>query len=238
MSTKKQVQDAGCFSNAVKINGECLPFPVSRFIGRRSESRAKACFCMAERGGTKKGLIPFIHRAGDMAEELEILEFLRRETNAILHADLIAGLPGEDFTSFGTGFDRLWKVLSGNKPASPGSSASQSGSFFEIQVGILKCLPGTLIARHNKTHGMRYSAEPPYEVIETGAMSAAELGRIKNFARFWEVIVNRNPFPELIPRLLPPGEPAFDRFMELSDRLLEHFGRNWGIDRAELYAKL
>jgi len=28
------------------------------FIGRRSEGRAKACFRMTERGGTKKGLIP------------------------------------------------------------------------------------------------------------------------------------------------------------------------------------
>ena len=29
-----------------------------KLIGRRSESRAKACFRLAERGGTKKGLIP------------------------------------------------------------------------------------------------------------------------------------------------------------------------------------
>jgi len=81
---------------------------------------------------------------------------------------------------------------------------------------------------------MRYSPEPPYEVIETGAMSAAELGRLKNFARFWEIIVNRNPFPDLLPRILPPGEPAFEKFLLLSDRLFEHFGRNWGLDRQEL----
>jgi len=35
-----------------------------------------------------------------------------------------------------------------------------------------------------------------------------------------------------------PGKPVFDRFMELSDKLLENFGRNWGIDRGELRARL
>ncbi|MCL2233091.1 MAG: B12-binding domain-containing radical SAM protein [Treponema sp.] len=173
-----------------------------------------------------------IRRAGNPEAEIQTLEFLRRETNAIIHADLIAGLPGEDLASFGAGFDRLWLALS----AAPRESAC--GASFEIQPGILKCLPGTAIARHNLTHGMCYTPEPPYEVIETAALPAAELGRIKNFARFWEIIVNRDPFPDLLPRLLPPGQPAFERFMLFSDRLLEKFGRNWGIDRHELRACL
>ena len=162
-----------------------------------------------------------IKRPAGFLEELELLAFLRRETNALLHVDLIAGLPGEDLGSFGAGFDRLWQTLVG------------SGNF-EIQVGILKCLPGTPISRYNKAQGLHYSSEPPYEVIETGAIPAAELERIKNFARFWERIVNRNQFPNLLPRLLPPRQKVFDRFMDLSDRLLEEFGRNWGIDRKEL----
>ena len=178
-----------------------------------------------------------IHRAGNSEAEIEALEFLRRETSAIIHADLIAGLPGEGFASFGAGFDRLWMALSGMPQTQHNAhnrAPDHDGALFEIQPGILKCLPGTAIARHNQTHGMRYTPEPPYEVIETGALSAAELGRVKNFARFWEVIVNRNPFPDILPRLLPPGQPAFDRFMILSDKLLDHFGRNWGIDRQEL----
>ena len=168
------------------------------------------------------------------SEELKILEFLRRETNAILHVDLIAGLPGEGLASFAAGFDRLWQTLSGASSFSNENHVCPSGKAFEIQLGILKGLPGTPIARHNETHRMKHSHKPPYEVIETGALSAAELDKIKNFARFWEIIVNRNPFPDLIPHLLPPGKPVFDKFMCLSDRLLEHFGRNWGIDRGEL----
>ena len=163
-------------------------------------------------------------------EELETLKFLRTETNAIIHADLIAGLPGEGLASFGEGFDLLWRALS--------ESASPFDKPFEIQLGILKCLPGTPfgtpIARHSETHKMRYSPAPPYEVIETGALPAACLARLKNFARFWELIVNRNPFPDLLPALLPPGEPVFERFMKLSDKLLESLGKNWGIEKAEL----
>ena len=162
-------------------------------------------------------------------EELETLKFLRAETNALIHADLIAGLPGEGLVSFGEGFDLLWQALS--------DSASPFDKPFEIQLGILKCLPGTPIARRD-THKTRYSPEPPYEVIETGALPADELTRLKNFARFWELIVNRNPFPDLLPGLLPPGKPVFARFMNLSDKLLETLGRNWGLDKMEIRAQI
>jgi hypothetical protein len=156
-----------------------------------------------------------IGRVSNPEKELENIRFIREKTNAIIHVDLIAGLPGEDIASFGMGFDRLWRVLSG---------AGKT----EIQLGILKLLPGAPIARHNETFGMRYSLQPPYEVLETSAMSAADIERIKNFARFWELIVNR--------RLVnnQANQPVFDDFMALSDALFAHFGRNWGIDKSEL----
>ncbi|QQO10075.1 B12-binding domain-containing radical SAM protein [Breznakiella homolactica] len=153
--------------------------------------------------------------------ELENFEFLRNNTAAIVHADLIAGLPGEDFVSFAEGFDRLWMV----RPT-------------EIQLGILKLLPGTPLARHTVPFGMVYSPEPPYEVIETAALPRKDLDRIKNFARFWELIVNRGHFEDLGSRLFPEGRRIFGDFMNLSDRLLARFGKNWGIDRAALRAAL
>jgi hypothetical protein len=158
--------------------------------------------------------------------ELENLRLLR-STNAIIHADLIAGLPGETWASFGSGFDQLWAAL---------SSAGKNP--FEIQPGILKGLPGTLLRRREAEFGIRYSPRPPYEVLETPAMSSAELDRIKNFARFWELVVNRPSFPDMIPRLVLPGVPVFRRFEELSLRLFRRFGRNWGIDRSKIRAAL
>jgi hypothetical protein len=163
------------------------------------------------------GTAALIGRPSDPEKELETLEFLRRETRAIVHADLIAGLPGEDMASFGRGFDRLWQA----RPT-------------EIQLGILKLLPGAPIARHAAVYGMVYAPEPPYEVRETAALPAADLDRVKNFARFWELIVNRGVFPDLVRALFPEGQPVFSRFMALSDALLGRFGRNWGIDRPEL----
>jgi hypothetical protein len=81
---------------------------------------------------------------------------------------------------------------------------------------------------------MVYSTRPPYEVMETAALSRSDLDRIKNFARFWELIVNRGGFPALAPRFFPPQRPVFRGFMDLADRLFLVFKRNWGIARNEL----
>ncbi|MDR2542818.1 MAG: radical SAM protein, partial [Treponema sp.] len=149
------------------------------------------------------------------AKDLETLRLLCEKTNAIIHADLIAGLPGENLKSFGRGFDRLWQALS-------------AGHNIEIQVGILKQLPGAPISRHNDDWGMRYAPLPPYEVEETSVLSTGDLQRIKNFARFWELIVNRGLIK------FAKKESIFDEFMAFSGILFAHFGRNWGIDRNEL----
>lgn len=158
-----------------------------------------------------------IGRASAPEAELETLDFLRRETNAIVHADLIAGLPGETYQSFAAGFDMLWRT----RPS-------------ELQLGILKRLPGTPISRHDANFLMDYEERPPYEVRSSAAITRAELDRIKNFARFWELIVNRGRFDAELDRLLPPEEPAFERFASIADQLLQRFGRNWAIPLDEL----
>jgi hypothetical protein len=182
---------------------------------------------------------------------LETLARLRAETRAVIHADLIAGLPHETLETFAKGFDELWIALSTNTlskhstgdSTSPGrnvstddaANVSTDGSTnisteFEIQLGILKLLPGTALARDAAALGLRCNPEPPYEVYETPAMTCAELDRVKNFARFWELTVNRGiPVAAVV-----PGCPVFAPFMALADSLLAHFGRNWGIDKNQL----
>jgi radical SAM superfamily enzyme YgiQ (UPF0313 family) len=162
-----------------------------------------------------------IGRASDPEKELEALWFLRDKTSAIVHADLIAGLPGETAESFARGFDLLWETRPG-----------------EVQLGILKRLPGAPIARHDAAFRMEWSPEPPYEVLSSSTMDRAELDRIKTFARFWELIVNRGRFDADLDRLLPPGAPAYARFAALSDRLFARFGRSWGIPLDELRAEV
>ena len=157
-----------------------------------------------------------IGRPSDPEQELKTLRLLAENTNAIMHVDLIAGLPGEDAESFGKGFDALWAAFNGRDKRS-----------IEIQLGILKLLPGAPIARHKDSFGLKFNPLPPYEIIETSSIPASSLDRIKNFARFWELIINRG--------LLDIGpSPVFDRFMALSDSLLARFGKNWGIAKDEL----
>jgi hypothetical protein len=74
---------------------------------------------------------------------------------------------------------------------------------------------------------MSFNPLPPYELIGSAAIPSSGMDRIKNFARFWELIVNRG-LSDIGPA------PVFDRFMALSDSLLARFGRNWGIDKSEL----
>ena len=170
-----------------------------------------------------------IHRISKPEKELEVLRFFREKTNVILHVDLIAGLPDEDIESFGKGFDRLWVTLSGADNPAP----------FEIQLGILKCLPGTSVQCAEKDDfTLRYNMIAPYEVIETNCLPMSDMEKIKNFARFWEQIVNRRSFPEQLPQLITSGEPVFVRFMDISQKLLDRFGRNWGIPKMELEDEL
>jgi hypothetical protein len=153
-------------------------------------------------------------------KEMETIRRLREKTYAIIHADLIAGLPGEDLVSFGCGFDNLWHALN-PESSSPWFTPT------EIQLGILKLLPGAPISRHNENFGMRYNPKPPYEIEETSAMSVCDLQRLKNFARFWELIVNRYGMSR-------GKHGIFNNFLAMSDSLFAHFGRNWGIDKQEL----
>jgi hypothetical protein len=164
-----------------------------------------------------------INRPSNPDKELEAIRFLSEKTHVIIHADLIAGLPGEDLESFGRGFDSLWNALSGGEP-------EIQHSRIEIQLGILKLLPGAPISRHNDFFKMRYSPVPPYEVMETSTMSEDDLKRIKNYARFWELIINRYKLP-----VFPENSfPVFEKFLTLSDSLYTRFGQNWGIDKKEL----
>lgn len=147
------------------------------------------------------------------------LRWLRAETNAHLHVDLIAGLPGEDLASLAAGFDRLVAL----RP-------------HEIQLGVLKRLRGAPIARHTERHALLFNEEPPYEIISTGLVDAPTMERIRRFARYWDLIANSGRFPRTLPLLL--GRAPFDRFMALADWLYATTQRTHALQNEELYAQL
>jgi hypothetical protein len=146
-----------------------------------------------------------IGRRQDNTQAEVNLRWLRSNTQAHLHVDLIAGLPGEDLASFGAGFDRL--------------AALQP---HEIQVGILKRLRGAPIARHTEAFALRFAPDPPYEVQQTSTLSALALERIGRFARYWDLFGNSGRFAGTLPLLL--GDAPFARFMAFSDALWARWG--------------
>ncbi|MGC8829541.1 MAG: DUF4080 domain-containing protein [Verrucomicrobiia bacterium] len=166
-----------------------------------------------------------IERRQNYARLEENLRFLRWQTRAHLHTDLIAGLPGEDLKSFGEGFDRLVRL----RPQ-------------EIQVGILKRLRGAPIAKHTESWGMVYNSKPPYEVLKTNLISFAQMQSIKRFARYWDIIANSGNFvktTELILGLVDGGDSniersPFNEFMALSEWLFSKVGSTTAISRARL----
>jgi radical SAM superfamily enzyme YgiQ (UPF0313 family) len=157
-----------------------------------------------------------ISRRQDAQRVEENLRFLRDETGVHVHADLIAGLPGEDLASFGRGFDRLVSL----RP-------------HEIQVGILKRLRGTPIVRHDAEFAMVYSPNPPYEILQNNLIDFATLQRIRRFSRYWDLIANSGNFIQTTPLIWENASP-FNRFLELSDWIYQRSGRTHAVSLLSL----
>jgi radical SAM superfamily enzyme YgiQ (UPF0313 family) len=147
-----------------------------------------------------------ISRRQDNAKTEINLRWLVGESPAHLHADLIFGLPGETLESFAAGFDRLYAL-----------------GPHEIQLGMLKRLRGTPIARHTAGHGMVYDPEPPYTVQQTAAVDVATVQRFARLARYWDLVVNSGRFGRTLPLLLQ-GPSPFLAFLAFADWLWQRVG--------------
>ncbi len=176
-----------------------------------------------------------ISRRQDNAKTEANLRWLVEASSAHLHTDLIFGLPGETLASFAAGFDRLYAL----RP-------------HEIQLGILKRLRGTPIARHSAAWGMVYEDAPPYTVLQTSDVSRADMQRFTRLARYWDLVANSGRFPQTAVLLLETcaagstdqnpspllGSPSsgslfiaspFTAFMAFSDWLWQTTGKTSGL---------
>jgi hypothetical protein len=163
-----------------------------------------------------------ISRKQDNEKTVANLRWLVAQSHAHLHTDLIFGLPGETLASFAQGFDKLHAL----QP-------------HEIQLGILKRLRGTPIARHTVEHGMVYESDPPYTVLQTAAVSRADLQRFARLARYWDLVANSGRFKQTLALLLspapdtlpsPPSPPSpFQAFMAFSDWLWHSSQKTSGL---------
>ncbi|MDD5349303.1 MAG: DUF4080 domain-containing protein [Chthoniobacteraceae bacterium] len=153
-----------------------------------------------------------IHRRQDYALLEENLRFLRAHTHAHLHADLIAGLPGESLESFGAGFDRLLSL----RP-------------HEIQVGILKRLRGAPIARHTDAWEMVYAPGAPYELLRNRDLGFPAMQRLRRFAKYWDALANSGNYRETVTRLWGPAQSPFHAFLAFADWAFQRLRRTDSI---------
>jgi len=163
-----------------------------------------------------------ISRRQDNHKTHENLRWLRQNTGAHLHTDLIFGLPGDDLENFSKSFDQLVAL----QP-------------HEIQLGILKRLRGAPINRHTDAYQMRYSPQPPYSILSTKDIDFITLQRVNRFARYWDIIANSGRFVHTL-NLILDTEPdsAFKRFLQLSDAMYKKTGSTWKIALPRLYKLL
>jgi radical SAM superfamily enzyme YgiQ (UPF0313 family) len=162
-----------------------------------------------------------ISRRQDYTRLADNFQFLRQRTGVHVHADLIAGLPGETLESFGEGFDRA--IALGPQ---------------EIQVGILKRLRGTPIVRHDAAWGMVYNEHPPYEILRNNLIDFDAMQRLRRFARYWDLIGNSGNFVATTPLIWSNAASPFAEFLRLCDWLYESLDRTHAIPLAQLAERL
>jgi len=160
-----------------------------------------------------------ISRKQNNDKTCENLRWLKQNTHAYIHADLIFGLPSDTVENFSKSFDQLV----GLNP-------------HEIQLGILKRLRGVPLNRHNEEYQLCYNPEPPYNILRTREINFSTMQRVNRFARFWDMIANSGRFKHTLPLLL--GEKPFDNFMQLSDALYQASSSTWKIALKRLFVLL
>ena len=149
---------------------------------------------------TNPETIHAIHRVMDVDKLERIVAAIHRGHNIHQHLDLIAGLPYEDYESFGRSFDRVY----GMQPE-------------QLQLGFLKVLKGSDMHEHAQEYGIRYLEQPPYEVLYTNWISYGELRRLKRIEEMVELYYNSGQFTHTLPFLEKTFPGAFAMYEALAD---------------------
>ncbi len=157
-----------------------------------------------------------ISRKQNNPKSKENLLWLKENTNAHIHADLIFGLPGETLDTFRESFDELYLC----QP-------------HEIQMGILKRLKGSPIIRHTEAFDLRFSPLPPFNILSTDRIDFSTMQRVNRFARYWDMIGNSGRFKHSLAHIL--SEHAFDDFMAISNWLFNKTEQTHQINLKRLY---
>lgn len=144
-----------------------------------------------------------INRCTDMDKLQKTVRRIHRGGNVHIHLDLIAGLPFEDYSSFGHSFDMVYAM----KPQ-------------QLQLGFLKVLKGSPMYARADNYGINYASWPPYEVLYSKWISYEEICKLKRIEEMVERYYNSNQFTHTLPVL----EQVFKSPFTLYEKLADYYG--------------
>jgi len=170
-------------------------------------ARAKPGLIQLEVGiqSTHAETLRAVHRTHDIQAVLRNTERLCAMPNLRVHADLIAGLPFEDYETFGRSFNDVYRL----RPAA-------------LQLGFLKVLKGAPIRKLALKYRIAYTDYAPYEVLSTHVLPYESLSRLHRIAALTDALYNSGHFAMTLDCLLPASPSPFALFEALADYLDAH----------------
>ncbi len=146
---------------------------------------------------------------------------LRDETNVMLHLDLIAGLPKEDYASFKKSFNDVYSMTPN-----------------VLQLGFLKLLKGSPLRKKVNCYDIKFSDFAPYEVFSTDCLTYDEIIRLKAIEDVLERYYNSGRFYATLEQAAMCFVSPFDFYEELSIYWKQHNLVGQGVKRISLYSHL
>ena len=138
---------------------------------------------------TNPDTIKAIRRKMDLDRLRYVVERINAGKNVHQHLDLIAGLPFEDYDSFGRSFNDVYSM----EPE-------------QFQLGFLKVLKGSYMHEKVPDYDLQYRGKAPYEVLSTKWLPYSDVLRLKGVEDMVEVYYNSRQFM----RTLKLFEQEFD----------------------------
>ena len=151
---------------------------------------------------TNEQTIEEIHRTMKFEKVAEIVKRINRARNVHQHLDLIAGLPYENYESFGRSFNDVYAL----QPE-------------QLQLGFLKVLKGSYMGTQAERYELLYQTRPPFEVLATRWLPYPDVMRLKGLEDMVEVYYNSRQFTQTMPIL----ERAFDAPFSLYEDLAAYY---------------
>lgn len=149
---------------------------------------------------TNPDTIKAINRVMDVDRLKEIVAAIRAGKNIHQHLDLIAGLPYEDYESFGKSFDDVYTM----RPD-------------QLQLGFLKVLKGSAMHEKAEEFGICFLENPPYEVLYTRWLPYDDVLRLKAVEEMVELYYNSNQYTHTLPFLERLFKTPFSMFEALAE---------------------